>query len=73
MYHRIFVADAADIVSGATLLHMTSNFAPHDKIVCNLEQLSCGLWSIGNLLHICNVELLVIAPHDKFTMYAVLS
>ena len=27
----------------------------------------------GKLLHICDVELLVIAPHDKFTMYAVLS
>ena len=27
----------------------------------------------GKLLHICNVELLVIAPHDKFTMYSLLS
>ena len=26
------------------------------------------MWSIGKLLHIYNVELLVIAPHDKFTM-----
>ena len=52
--YMIIVADAADIVSGATLLHMTNNFAPHYKIVCN-------------------VELLVIAPHDKFTMYSLLS
>ena len=67
----IIVADATDIVCGeniscgAIFLHMTSNFAPHDNIVCNVEQ-------FGKLLHICNVELLVIAPHDKFTKYAVL-
>ena len=47
---------------------MTSNFAPLDKIVCDVEQIV-----IGKLLHICNVELLVIAPHDKFTIYAALS
>ena len=34
----IIVADAADIVCGAILLHMTSNFAPHDKFVCSVEQ-----------------------------------
>ena len=28
------------------LLHMTSNFAPHDKIVCNVEQFV--MWSFGN-------------------------
>ena len=38
----------------------------HDKIVSNVEQ-------FGKLIHICNVELLVIAPYDKFIMYAVLS
>ena len=27
-----------NISCGAILLHMTSNFAPHDKIVCNVEQ-----------------------------------
>ena len=37
------------------------------------------MWSNDNLLHICDVEHFVIlhmehfAPHDKFTMYAVLS
>ena len=50
---------------GAILLHMTSNIAPGDKIVCNVEQFF--MWS---MLHICNVELLIIAPDDKFTMYA---
>ena len=40
---------------------MTSNFAPHD--ICFV------LWSNLLLLGICNVELLVIAPHDKFTIY----
>ena len=62
----IIVADAADIVCGAILLHMTSNFAPHDTIYCNVEQFV--MWSIAKLLHICNVELLVIASHGKFTM-----
>ena len=73
----IIVADAADIVCGAILLHMTSNFAPHDTIYCNVEQFV--MWSIAKLLHICNVEQLVIASHDKFKMsclvviYAVLA
>ena len=65
----IFVADAADIVCGAKnpcgaiLLHMTSNFAPYDKIVCNVEQ-----FVIDKFLHICNKELLVFVPPDTFTM-----
>ena len=68
--YMIIVADAADNVCGAKYFmwsHLASHdkqFSPHDKIVCNVE-----LWK---LLHICNVELLVIAPHDIFTMYAVL-
>ena len=68
----IIVIDAADIVCGAKNSmwsnFASSKFAPHDKIVCNVEQ-----FVIDKFLHICNEKLLVIAPNDKFTMYAVLS
>ena len=62
--YMIIVADivcGAKNLCGEILLHMTSNFAPHDKSVCNVEQ-------SGKLLHIFNVKLLVIASHDKFIM-----
>ena len=45
---------------------MTSNLAPHDKIVCHVEKL--WMWINDKLFPVPN-----FAPHDKFTMYAVLS
>ena len=51
---------------GTKLLHMTSYLAPHDTIVCHVEKLQ--MWINDTFFLLPN-----FAPHDKFTMYAVLS
>ena len=51
---------------GTKLLHMTSYLAPHDTIVCHVEKLQ--MWINDTFFLLLN-----FAPHDKFTMYAVLS
>ena len=45
---------------------MTSYLAPHDTIVCHVEKLQ--MWINDTFFLLPN-----FAPHDKFTMYAVLS
>ena len=56
---------------------MTINFTPRDKIACHVEEFyHVNLTLLSNeKFHISNLDQFTfkIAPHDKFTMYAVLS